>query len=38
MKTSGLTLVSGTASGEDGERSEVIDSMRVDRAPIGAFE
>jgi Uma2 family endonuclease len=38
MKASNSVLPQGTASGEDIERYEVVDGMRVEREPMGAFE
>jgi Uma2 family endonuclease len=38
MKASNSVLAQGTASGEDIERYEVIDGVRVEREPMGAFE
>lgn len=38
MKTSDSTLAPGTTSGENLERYEVINGVRVERALIGAFE
>jgi Putative restriction endonuclease len=38
MKASQSVLAQSTASGEDIERYEVIDGVRVEREPMGAFE
>ena len=38
MKASNSVLTQGTASGEDIERYEVVDGVRVEREPTGAFE
>jgi Uma2 family endonuclease len=38
MKTSQSVSAQGTASGEDVERYEVIDGVRVEREPMAAFE
>ena len=38
MKASQPTLVQGTTSVDDVERYEVIDGIRVEREPMGAFE
>ena len=38
MNASNSELTQGTASGEDIERYEVVDGMRVEREPMGAFE
>jgi Uma2 family endonuclease len=38
MKASNPVLTQGPASGEDIERYEIIDGVRVDREPLGAFE
>jgi Uma2 family endonuclease len=38
MEASRAELAQGTASGEDIERYEIIDGVRVEREPIGAFE
>ena len=38
MKASQSTFVQGSASGEDIERYEIIDGVRVEREPMGAFE
>jgi Uma2 family endonuclease len=38
MKVPNSILAQGTASGEDIERYEVIDGVRVEREPMGAFE
>ena len=38
MKASNSVLTQGTASGEDIERYEVVDGVRVEREPMGAFE
>jgi Uma2 family endonuclease len=38
MKASNSVLTQGPASGEDIERYEIIDGVRVEREPMGAFE
>ncbi len=38
MKASNSPLTQGPASGEDVERYEIIDGVRVEREPMGAFE
>ena len=38
MKTPDAILTQGTVSNEDSERYEVIDGVRVEREPMGAFE
>jgi Uma2 family endonuclease len=38
MKASNSILTQGPASGEDIERYEVVDGVRVEREPMGAFE
>jgi Uma2 family endonuclease len=38
MRASHSVLAQGTASGEDIERYEIIDGVRVEREPMGAFE
>jgi Uma2 family endonuclease len=38
MKASNSALTQGPASGEDIERYEVVDGVRVEREPMGAFE
>jgi Putative restriction endonuclease len=38
MKASNSVLAQGPASGEDIERYEVVDGVRVEREPMGAFE
>jgi hypothetical protein len=38
MKASQSVFAQGTASGEDIERYEVVDGVRVEREPMGAFE
>lgn len=38
MKASNSVLAQGTASGEDIERYQVIDGVRVEREPMAAFE
>jgi Uma2 family endonuclease len=38
MEASPSELAQGTASGEDIERYEIIDGVRVEREPMGAFE
>jgi hypothetical protein len=38
MKASNSILAQGTASGEDIERYEVVDGVRVEREPMGTFE
>ena len=38
MKASNSILAQGTASGEDIERYEVIDGVRIEREPMRAFE
>jgi Uma2 family endonuclease len=38
MKASNSILTQGPASGEDFERYEVVDGVRVEREPMGAFE
>jgi len=38
MKASNSVLAPGKASGEDVERYEVVEGMRVEREPMGAFE
>ena len=38
MKASNSVLTQGTASDEDIERYEVVDGVRVEREPMGAFE
>jgi hypothetical protein len=38
MEASRTELAQGIASGEDIERYEIIDGVRVEREPMGAFE